>query len=75
MTVPVAPGSGPIERKVTAATVATYLGSVGLLAVLNGVADTNLITALPDLAEVFIAPMVPAAIALVAGYIARHTPR
>lgn len=69
------PSSAPIEKKVTAATVATYLGLVGLLAILNAVADTNLITALPDIVEVFVAPLVPTLITFVGGYMARHTPR
>jgi hypothetical protein len=73
MTDPYAPA--PVEKKVTAATFASYLGGVALLAILNGVADTNLITALPDVVEVFVAPLVPTAITFIGGYVARHTPR
>ncbi len=65
----------PIEAKVKAATAATYLGLVVLLAFLNGVSDSNLIGELPDLVEVLVAPVLPAAITLVAGYVTRHTPR
>jgi hypothetical protein len=70
-----APAKGPVETKVKVASIATYLGSLALLAVLNGVTDTNLISGLPDVAEVLLAPVIPAAISLVAGYAARHTPR
>ena len=72
---PTQPTSAPVEKKVTAATIGSYLGFAALLAVLNGVADANLVTALPDVVEVLVAPMIPAAITLVAGYVARHTPR
>lgn len=64
-----------VETKVKAATFAAYFGLVALLAVLNAVADTNLVSALPDYLEVFVAPMVPAALTLVAGWLAKHTPR
>lgn len=67
--------NAPVERKVKAATWASYLGLVGLLAVLNAVADTNLVTGLPDWLEVFIAPLIPAGITFVAGYQAKHDPR
>ncbi|WP_327029697.1 hypothetical protein OG989_04025 [Micromonospora sp. NBC_01740] len=70
-----APASAPVETKVKAASIATYLGSLALLAILNGVADANLISGLPDVVEVFVAPLVPTAIAFVAGYVAKHTPR
>lgn len=65
----------PIERKVTAATVGAYLAGLAGLAILNGIADANLIAGLPDLAEVMLAPLLPAAVAFLAGFIARHTPR
>lgn len=68
-------GSGPVERKVTVATVASYLGFVALLAVLNAVADANLISELPDVAEIFLAPVLPTLITFVSGYAAKHTPR
>lgn len=65
----------PVEKKVTVATVASYLGFVALLAVLNAIADANLIENLPDVAEVFLAPVLPTLITFVASYAARHTPR
>jgi len=67
--------TAPIESKVTVASVATYLGLVALLAILNGVGDANLITALPDALEVFAAPLLPTAVTFVSGYMAKHTPR
>lgn len=70
-----ASGSGPVEWKVKVASAATYLGFVALLAVLNAVADANLITELPDVAEVFLAPVLPTLITFVSSYAAKHTPR
>lgn len=64
-----------VETKVKAGAVASYLGLAALLAVLNGVTDINLVAALPDVIEVLVAPVIPAATGLVAGYLARHTPR
>lgn len=64
-----------VERKVTWSAVWTYLASLAGLAVLNGVSDTNLIAGLPDVVEVLVAPILPAAIGLVAGYVTSHTPR
>lgn len=68
-------GSAPVETKVKVGAAATYFGLVGLLAILNAVADTNLITSLPDVAEVFVAPLLPTLITFVASYLAKHTPR
>jgi len=65
----------PVETKVKAASIAAYLGLVALLAILNAVSDANLISGLPDVVEVFAAPLIPTAIAYVAGYVAKHTPR
>lgn len=70
-----AAASPPVETKVKAAAIATYFGLVALLAVLNAVADANLVTALPDVVEVFVAPMLPTLITLLAAYKARHTRR
>ena len=64
-----------VEKKVAWAAVWSYLAGLAGLAILNGVADTNLISGLPDTVEVLVAPILPAAIGLVAGYVARHTPR
>lgn len=68
--------SAPIERKVTAATAAAYLGSTGLLAAITAVQDQpGLVGFLPTWLAPFVLPLVPAAATLVAGYQARHTPR
>ncbi|MDQ3431394.1 MAG: holin [Actinomycetota bacterium] len=68
--------SAPIERKVTAGTIAAYLGSTGLLAILTTVqGDAGLVSGLPDYAEPFVLALVPASITAVAGWVARHTPR
>lgn len=67
--------AGPVEAKVKAAGWATYLGGVGLLAILNAFSDANLIAGLPDAVEVFVAPMVPTAITTAAAWLAKHTPR
>lgn len=67
--------TAPVERKVTAATLGSYAGGVALLALLNAVTTTNLVAGMPDWLETLIAPVVPAAVALVAGFVARHTPR
>ncbi len=68
--------AAPVETKVKASTVGTYLAGVAALAVVNAlVADASLISGLPDVVEVLVAPVFPALAALVAGYVARHTPR
>jgi len=67
--------SPPIERKVKAATIAVYIATSALLGILNGVTDANLVAGLPDWLEVFVAPLLPAAAAWIAGYRAKHTPR
>jgi hypothetical protein len=67
--------AAPMETKVKVSTTATYLGLTGLLAVLHAASDINIVAGLPDVAEVFIAPTIPAAITLVAGWLAKHTPR
>lgn len=73
MTSPYAPA--PVEKKVTVATAGSYLGGVALLAVLNAISTIDLITALPPVAQVFIAPLIPTLVTFVGGYVARHTPR
>ena len=68
--------TAPIEQKVKAATAAAYLGSTGLLAALTAVQDQpGLVGFLPAWLSPFVLPIVPAAVTLVAGYQARHTPR
>jgi hypothetical protein len=66
----------PVEKKVKWATVAAYLGSTGLLAILTAVqGDAGLVDPLPDPLEPFALALVPAAITFAAGWKARHTPR
>lgn len=68
--------NAPVERKVSAATMASYFGGVGLLAILQAVsADANLIGGLPDAVEVFALPLVTSGITFVAGWLAKHTYR
>lgn len=68
--------AAPVETKVKASTVGAYLSSFGLLEVLVEVQDHPLVIGfLPDALEPFVLALVPAAIAFVAGWKARHTPR
>jgi hypothetical protein len=68
--------AAPLEKKVTAATIAAYLGSTGLLAVLTAIQDNaGLLAGLPDPVEPFLLALVPTAITAVAGWAAKHTPR
>lgn len=64
-----------VETKVKAAVAWSYLAALAGLAVVNGVTDTTLITDLPDTIELFVAPLVPAAAAGLAGFIAKHSRR
>ncbi|MEV5369022.1 holin [Streptomyces albogriseolus] len=71
-----ASASGPIEKKVKAASALTYLASVAGLAVLGAVTnDPSLISGMPDPLEPFVLGLVPAASAAIAGWAAPHTPR
>jgi hypothetical protein len=68
--------AAPIEKKVTAASIAAYLASTGLLAVLTAIQDNaGLVGGLPDPLEPFVLALVPTAITFVGGWAARHTPR
>lgn len=68
--------AAPVEKKVTAASVAAYLGSTGLLAILAAVqGDARLVGALPDGLSPFVLALVPTVITAVAGWAAKHTPR
>ncbi len=69
-------GRPPVEWKVKAAAVGSYLGSVGVLAVLQAVnSDLSLLDWLPDWAETIVIPLIPTAITAAAAWGARHTPR
>lgn len=66
----------PVEKKVTWATVGSYLAGVALLALLNTVADDpSLIAGLPDWLEAIVLPLLPGIVTFAAGYFAHHTPR
>ena len=68
--------AAPVEKKVTVASIAAYLGSVGLLAVLTAVqGDAGLVAPLPDPTEPFVLALIPTAITFVGGWYAKHTPR
>jgi VIT1/CCC1 family predicted Fe2+/Mn2+ transporter len=64
-----------IETKVAAATATTFLAGLAI-AILNAVqADTTLLGPLPAWLQAPLLALVPAALTLLAGYQARHTPR
>jgi hypothetical protein len=70
--------AGPIEAKVTAATIASAAITFLVNALTNGVSDADsgvLLTALPDWAEPFILALVAAAPTFLAGWAAKHTHR
>ncbi|MFJ9427611.1 holin [Streptomyces sp. NPDC101249] len=65
-----------VEKKVTAATAGTFLGSTGLLAVLEAARDnTALVGWMPSGLAPFVLALVPTAITFVSGWVTRHTPR
>ncbi|WP_055563592.1 hypothetical protein [Streptomyces atriruber] len=65
-----------VENKVTFATVAAYLASTGLLAVLTAVqSDDRLIGFLPTGIAPFALALIPAAVTFVSGWAAKHSPR
>ncbi|GII89726.1 hypothetical protein Ssi03_77160 [Sphaerisporangium siamense] len=71
-----APSKRPVEAKVKAAGVGAFLGSIGLLAILQAVdADHSLIDFLPDWLETVLIPLIPTGITVAAGWRAQHTPR
>lgn len=63
-----------VEPKVAWASLGTYLAGVIGLALVNAFDEgsTLLTDAIPDMYEPFILPLVPALIALVSGYMAKH---
>lgn len=68
--------TAPVERKVTAATSAAYIGSTALLGALTAVSDHHeLVGWMPSGLAPFVLALVPAAITGVAGWAAKHTPR
>jgi hypothetical protein len=68
--------AAPVEKKVTAATAAAYVGSTGLLASLEAVQDhQELVGWMPPTLAPFVLALVPACITFVSGWAAKHTPR
>ncbi|MEU1008209.1 holin [Streptomyces sp. NPDC005890] len=68
--------AAPVEKKVTAASVAAYLASTALLAVLAAVQnDARLVGWMPDALAPFVLALVPTAVTFVSGWAAKHTPR
>ncbi|WP_433235569.1 hypothetical protein ACQPYK_25570 [Streptosporangium sp. CA-135522] len=66
----------PVEAKVKAMGLASYLAGVAGMAVLQAVADNpSMIALMPDWVEALVLPLVPTGLAALAGFKARHTPR
>ncbi len=64
-----------VEPKVFWATLGSYLSGVVVLALVNaftGNENQLLIDVLPDVIEPFVLPIVPAGVAAISGYFARH---
>lgn len=67
--------SAPVEKKVKAATSATFVVSL-LVAVLNGVvADDSLLKPLPVWLQPIVIALVPTAVTFLSGWQAKHSPR
>ncbi|MEE1738835.1 holin [Streptomyces sp. BE147] len=65
----------PVEAKVKAASTGAFLAGLAI-AVLNAVAaDSSLLGPLPSWVQAPVLALVPAGLAWLAGYQARHTPR
>jgi hypothetical protein len=71
--------NGPVEAKVKASTIASYIGAFLLTALANGVQDEDhaliLGNAFPEWLETLLLPLLPALASFAAGWAARHTPR
>ncbi|MET4927340.1 holin [Streptomyces sp. PSRA5] len=66
----------PVEKKVSAATAGAYAGSTGLVASLVAIQDdARLVEWMPNGLTPFVLALIPAAITLVGGWVAKHTPR
>jgi hypothetical protein len=73
---PISYSKPPVEAKVKWASFGWYVGSVGLLGILQAVdADHSLIAFWPDWLEALAIPLLPTAIGAVAGWKAKHTAR
>lgn len=69
------PAVPAVEWKVKAATAASYVGGVIGLALLQLLTDGTFLYYLPEPYTTLLAPLVPALVTFVAGYLTAHTPR
>lgn len=68
--------TAPVEKKVTAAAAATYLGSTAVLGTLTAVQDHHeLVGWMPGALSPFVLALVPTAITFVSAWATKHTPR
>ncbi|MEV4749091.1 hypothetical protein AB0K21_22155 [Streptosporangium sp. NPDC049248] len=66
----------PVEAKVKAMTLVSYLAGIAGMAVLQTVADDpSMISFLPDWVEMITLPLLPTGLSALAGWKAKHTPR
>jgi VIT1/CCC1 family predicted Fe2+/Mn2+ transporter len=67
--------NAPVEKKVKAATTATFLVSL-VIAVLNSIAaDSTLLDPLPAWLQAIVIALVPTGLTFLSGWQAKHTPR
>ncbi|MFD7319421.1 holin [Streptomyces sp. NPDC059883] len=67
--------TAPVETKVKAASAVTFVVGIAI-AVLNAVAaDSSLLGSLPAWLQAVALPLIPTALAFLAGYQAKHSPR
>lgn len=64
--------TAPIEPKVKAQAIATYVLGLILVAVVAALTDGNLVGEVPDAAAALLAPLLPVLAGMAAGYSARH---
>lgn len=75
-TTPITTPTNRPTRKVTVASIAAYLGFVGIDGILEAVhAHPMLIAGAPSWVTILITPLIPAALAFVGGWLTRHAPR
>ncbi|MFE2941049.1 holin [Streptomyces sp. NPDC059255] len=68
--------SAAVEKKVSVASAAAYVGSTGLLAGLTAVQDNaRLVEWMPSALAPFVLALIPTTITFVGGWVAKHTPR
>lgn len=70
--------AGPVEEKVKWATAASYLASLLLTALANGIQDERhalVLGAMPEVLESLLLPLLPALATFAAGWAAKHTHR